>query len=429
MIAPLIELAARRASQADAVLKTDETTTLEFAGGALVSAGVATAQGLNLRVIVEGRVGITGSIGEDPELILTRALDSAELGEPTVISLPFQGALPTVMTHVPRASAASVPELATFCHLLRDRLAPDRAELAMTLERSVGSVRVTNTRGVDASYDMSMVSLAVTASRLRGGRRIAVDARLSGSDLPALPEMEQLVAMLRQRLAWTERDAEISSGRQRALFLPSALGPLLLPVEQALAGKAALHGASPLAGRRGAKAYSQLISITDDPLVDGRPGSRPVDDEGVPSRLTTLVREGTVEGLIFDLETASRVGATPSGHGRRSTFGKPQPCCSNLLLEAGTASWEELLAAVGDGLVVEELREAGSGNQVGGTFALPATLAWRVVGGEIAGLVPEVTIAGNAHDLLNRVLAVGRDALWVGSRSAPPIVVDGVSVF
>ena len=171
------------------------------------------------------------------------------------------------------------------------------------------------------------------------------------------------------------------------------------------------------------------MSLTDNPLVNARPGSRPFDDEGVVSSPLTLVKAGIIEGLIYDLETAGRVGARPTGHGRRTTFGKPQPAYSNLILEAGQASWEEILLAVGDGLVLERLSGAGRSNMVGGTFAIPATLAWRVVGGEITGLAPEVTIAGNAHDMLNRVIAVGREAVWVGSRAAPPIVVDGVSVF
>ena len=81
------------------------------------------------------------------------------------------------------------------------------------------------------------------------------------------------------------------------------------------------------------------------------------------------------------------------------------------------------------GLVLERLSHPMPSHVAGGTFALPATLAWGVAGGAITGLLPELTIAGNAHDLLNRVVALGRDALWVGSRSAPALVVDGASVF
>jgi PmbA protein len=424
-----MERASRRAAQADVILKTDETTTLEFDGARVIAARSTSSQGTNLRVVVDGRPGSAGSVGDEPEELLERAIAAAALGEPTVLALPFQSALPSVVTHVPRASAATIPELATLCHVVHDRLAAEQAHLRMTLERSVGSIRVANSRGVDASYDASLVTFLVRASRIREGRRFTVEARLSGADLPSLPELEQVVGMVRQRLAWAERGVAAGTGSRRVLFLPSALPVLLEPVEQALTGKAAILGGAPVARRRGARPYSDLVSVSDDPLMDGRPGSRPVDDEGVPSRMLTLVREGTIEGLVYDLETASRVGATPTGHGRRSTFGKPQPAYSNVVFEAGTSTWEELLEAVGDGIVLERIAHALPANLAGGTFALPASLAWGVSGGEITGLLPEVTIAGNAHDLLNRVLAVGQSPLWVGSRLAPPVLVDGVSVF
>lgn len=429
MIQPLIEQAHRRTTMADAALSTDETTTLEVDGGRLVSATTATSQGVNLRVVSEGRVGIAGTTTDDDADLLDRALDSARVGELAVMTLPRPAPVPMVVTHHPRAASATLPELVALGTLLRDRLGAERAELSLAISRSIGSVRVANTLGVDASYDASLVVLRLKIRRNREARRLTIEGTLAGADLPALTELEQLVAMVRQRFAWAEREAEIPAGRQRAGFLPTAMPVLLTPVEQALVGKAALHGGSPLARRRGARAFSETLTLHDDPLLDGRPGSRPIDDEGVVSRRLPLVVAGEIEGLIYDLETAGRVGATPSGHGRRSTFGKPQAAYSNLVLEPGASSWEELLAAIGDGLLIERLRPSGQANLIGGTFALPAALAWRVEGGEVTGLLPEVTVAGNAHDLLGRVLAVGRDPVWVGSRRTPTVVVDGVSVF
>ena len=77
MIMPLLDRAARRASQADVVLKTDETTRLEFGDGGLHSAAIATHLGASLRVALDGRQGIAGTVVEDPEDLLTRALESA----------------------------------------------------------------------------------------------------------------------------------------------------------------------------------------------------------------------------------------------------------------------------------------------------------------------------------------------------------------
>jgi len=430
MILPLLEQAARRTDQADLVWKTDETTALSFVAGRPASAMTSQGQGINLRVVVEGRQGIAGSSADAPGDLLDLAVDAARAGDAITLPLPaVTVTFPAVATHSPRAATATVAELGGIASLLRDRLAAERAEINVTVERTLGSVHVANTDGLDAAYDISRVTVAIECSRLRDGRLISVPGQLAAADLPTLSEIEQLVATMRQRLAWAERDAEAVVGRQRVGFLPDGMAALLAPVEQALMGKAALHGGSPLARRRGSRAYSESFTLHDDALAAGRPGSRPVDDEGVPSKRLALVEQGSVEGFIYDLETASRVGVPPTGHGRRATFGKPHAAFSNLVVAPGEASWEELLAAIGDGLLVQTLRGDGQGNVSGGAFARPASLAWRVSAGEVAGLVPEVTVAGNAHDLLGRVVAVGRDVEWVGSRATPVIVVDGVSVF
>jgi PmbA protein len=430
VIAPLIELAARRTTLADAALKTDETTTLRFAGGRLAGAATTWSQGVNLRVVAEGRMGFAGTTADDLPGLLETALASARNGEAASLTLPRPTPEPPrVLTHSARAATATLPDLIAIGTMVRDRLSAERADLAIMVRRSMGSVRVANTRGVDAGYDVTLVTLSVEAARIRDGRRVVLRGRVAGAELPSLPAIEGLVASLRQRLAWAERDAEASPGRQLVGFLPSALPVLLLPVEHALLGKTVLQGGSPLGRRRGTKVFSELFTLRDDPLLDGRPGSRPVDDEGVPSRGVSLVRAGQVEGFIYDLETATRVGASPTGHGRRSTFAKPQPALTNVIVEPGASSFEELLGAIGDGLLVEETRGSPRGNAVGGAFAQPASVAWRVRGGEVHGLAQEVTLAGNAHDLLGRVGAVGREPLWIGSRSAPPLVVEGASVF
>jgi PmbA protein len=88
-----------------------------------------------------------------------------------------------------------------------------------------------------------------------------------------------------------------------------------------------------------------------------------------------------------------------------------------------------LLAEVGHGLVVDELIGVGQGNVIGGVFSHPVALAYRVDGGEIAGRVKDVAVAGNAYELLRRVRALGRDARWLrGTRLVPPMVLDAVNV-
>src|SRR6266702_3380220 len=190
----------------------------------------------------------------------------------------------------------------------------------------------------------------------------------------------------------------------------------MLPVTQALSGKAVLQGISPLAGRVGEQVFDPAFSLADDPLCAGRAASRPVDDECVASRVMRLVERGVVRRFIYDLETAARAKARSTGHGQRGIFGKPVPAYTNIVLgdvEAQHAAPLQLggglLAGITDGLLVDELIGVGQGNVIGGR-------------------VKDAAVAGNAYELWKRVGGFGSDARWTGSRWAPSVLLDGVSV-
>ena len=201
-----------------------------------------------------------------------------------------------------------------------------------------------------------------------------------------------------------------------------------LPLHAALQGKALLHGVSPLMVRGRAITFASSFSLTDDPLLDGRPGSRPIDDEGVVSRRTPLVQQGNVQEFIYDLESAGRAGTQPTGHGRRTIFGKPQAAFSNLVVTPGEYSLPNLLGLISSGVLVDRLHGVGQGNLVSGTFAHAIATAYRVENGEVVGRIASGTVAGNAYELLGRITTMGRDAPWRGSTSVPAMLVEGVTV-
>ena len=428
MIAPLLERASRRAECADAVEKTDETLTLQFEAGKFRSAGRSLERGVNLRVVAGGRIGFAGTTGDDPDQLVESAMASARVGEAGRLDLPVPVSLPSVLTSVPRAAVADLETLRDIGAGVADRLAGDGCQVNVTVERSVGEVRVANSLGVECFYPVSAVSVSAELVRVTGDDIVIINDHRAGADLPALADLEQMIQQMRQRLAWAETTAEAPEGRRPVCFAPTALPALLLPVQLACVGKTVLQGSSPLAGRIGDHRFDSGFSLVDDPLAEGRSGSRPVDDEGVVSRRFPLVEAGVICGFIYDVESATRAGVAPTGHGRRTTFGKPQPAYTNLVVNPGSLGFDELLALVDDGLLVDELLGVGQGNVIGGAFSHPVALAWRVINGEVVGRVTATQVAGNALDLLDRLRGVGREVEWRGSQASPAMVVDGVAV-
>lgn len=428
MIAHLLAQAVARAEAADATLKTDETVTLSFEAGRLKHTAWAQEQGVNLRVLSGGRLGFAGTTASSPEGLLDAALASAAIGDQVDLLLPAPAPLPAVRTHSPAAAAAQVADLALLGQSLTERLSHDGWQVNVTVERSAGSVRVGNTRGVEATYEVTAVSLSAEVTRVRGDDILAVSDYYAAADLPGEPTVAALAASIERRIRWAERPSAPPRGELPVLFTPAGSGVLYLPLRQALQGKAVLQKVSPLGGRVGERAFDAALSITDDPWVAGASGTRAIDDEGVPTRRLPLVRQGVVAGFIYDLETGARAGAPATGHARRSTFGKPQSAYSNLVVSPGTQHWDDLVAGIQDGLLVDGLIGVGQGNVMGGAFSHPVGLAYRVTAGEVVGRVKDAAVAGNAYELLGRIAGLGAEVERRGSLASPAILLEGVSV-
>lgn len=443
MIEHLLEVARRRADGgADALWRRVERTSVAFEWGRLKAAGATEEAGANLRVRHRGRVGVAGTTAADvaPDDLVTRALASAELGEEIDLGFPASppsgNPLPSISTFFDRAAGASLDALIAMGRSLLERLEREGCQVNVAIDRETAQVRVANTSGGAAEYASSGVAVSVDVWRIAGDDVLAVGDSAETADFPGDDVLAALVASVNTRLDRALRIVAPPEGALPVVFTPSGLSPLMLPVTQALSGKAVLQGISPLGGKVGEQAFDARFSLADDPLRAGRPSSRPIDDECVASRRTALVERGVVRGFIYDLETAARARTQSTGNGERGIFGKPVPGYTNLVLgvggpvSGGTASalGGGLLKDIRDGLLVDELIGVGQGNVIGGAFSHPVALAYRVERGEITGRVKDAAVAGNAYELWNRVGAFGNDARWAGSRWASSVLFEGVSV-
>ena len=457
MIEQLLEQAGRRADGgADALWRRVERTAVSFEWGRLKAAGAAEEAGANLRVRHRGRVGVAGMTGirtdgggaQQVAPLLDRALASAALGEELELAFPAPAVAPQIVTFFPRAADAGLDALIALGRSLFQRLERDGCRVNVAVEREVVHTHVANSAGASGQYRSTEVALSADVWRIAGDDVLAVGDAWEGADLPAEDDVAAVAASINTRIDRALRIVQPPDGALPVVFTTSGLSALLLPVTQALSGKAVLQGISPLGGRVGERVFDVRFSLSDDALSPGRSASRPLDDECVPSLTTCLVERGVVQRFIYDLETAARAKTPSTGHGRRSIFGKPVPTYSNVVLASrpDSPSVGAQLAAplpsraappqlggglvhdVVDGLLVDELIGVGQGNVIGGAFSHPVALAYRIQRGEISGRVKDAAVAGNVYDLWKRIGGFGADARWAGSRYAPSVLLDGVSV-
>ncbi len=436
MIERLLALAAKRAEAADAIARRVERTGLQFESGRLKAARTSEESGVGLRVLHQGRVGLAGSTAGDAAALLDRALASAELGESVPLAFPVATVPPSVSTHDRAAADAPLQALVAFGHELVERLRRDGCQVNVAVERAMGETTVANSAGAAVTYPETTVAVGADIRRIAGDDVLMIYDQWSGAGLPTKADLDAIVAHITQRLDHALTVVGAPEGSLPVVFTPSGLGAIVLPLEQALSGKSVLQGVSPLAGRVDEQAFDVAVSVVDDPLLPGRPSSRPVDDEGVTSRRVDLVERGKVRAFIYDLETAARANAQPTGHGRRSIFGKPRADYSNFIFgppPSSTVSYRPslgggLLSGIKDGLIIDDLIGVGQGNVIGGAFSHPVALAYRVQNGQITGRVKDAAVAGNVYELLKKIGGWGNDGRWVGSRWSASLLLEGVSV-
>jgi PmbA protein len=444
MIDSLLGRARGKVDNADALWRRHEQTAVAFESGRLKAAGISEEAGLNLRVLANGRMGVAGTTAAqpDPEALLDRARASAELGELVELAFPTSNSqlLTPIPTFFDRTANASLAELIRMGKRLVERLARPDCQINVAVEREIAETAVGNTAGARGEYRATGIAVAVDITRIAGDDVLMVYDQYVGADLPGDADLESLVRSVETRLTAALTVVTPPEGALPVVFTPAGLSAVVLPLEQALSGKTVLQGSSPLAGKVGETLFDQRLSIIDDPLTPGRPLSRPVDDECVPSRATGLVEHGTVGRFVYDLETAARAKTQSTGNGRRGIFGKPHIGYTNILFRGtgvvGTQVAPSppftlgggLIGDIDDGLIVDDLIGVGQGNVISGAFSHPVGLAYRVQRGEITGRVKDAAVAGNAYELLKKIGGFGSDGRWLGARYAPSLLLEGVSV-
>ena len=429
MIGRVLDALAGRVASADVVMKTDDTLTLAISpdGETRVAGGRSSAS--HLRVVRGGRAGCAVSRDDDVAELAGHAMMAAASGAELELFLPAPSPLAEVSTRTPQAAAAGTAVLDGLARALLDRLRRSNRRVEVWAERSYGSVRVANTRGVLAGYDVTLAGVGAVVEFIGAGWAPPCRVHLSGAALPTLFDIEGLVVEVNRRL--DPPLLEVSRTIPASLpvcLAPSALVTFLRPLRAALLGHEAWLGRSPLRGRRGEQVFDEKLSVTDDPLIPERPGSRPVDDEGVPSRRLRLVERGRLRAFATDLSVGVRANAPSTGHGWRLPSAAPRVGFTNFRVEPGTGNRDALLAGMGRGLLIADLAWGAGPNPLVGTITLRAPWAYLVEGGEVTGRLEGVVLAGNVFDALRRVVAVGSDATWIGAQCMPSVVVEGLGI-
>lgn len=188
-------------------------------------------------------------------------------------------------------------------------------------------------------------------------------------------------------------------------------------IASAVSGGSIYRKASFLVDCIGKRVGSTHVSIIDDPLLEGKLGSRPFDTEGVRSRKNTVIEHGVLKSYLMNSYQARKLGAKTTGNAGG---------VSNFYMAPGKKKPEEIIAGIGEGLYLTALFGPGA-NWTTGDFSQGAQGLW-IVKGELSYPVDEFTIASSFERMLGGIVAIADDLDWRRAVAAPTFMIDRMTI-
>jgi PmbA protein len=442
------------ASDAEAYASEDSGREVRAHGGEVESLTAATQRGIGLRAWIGRQVGY--AYGTDLSqagiaALAARAAEAAAVadedefaGPPPPTDLPVRLMHPTGAKSAPeQIGGLRDPSISqwTTGRAADLALAVERAALGADsriagVEQAVYAdsderIAIVSSTGIDDEFERSTCHAYVQAlAEGDGGRETGL-----GFDLGRGPASLDPDAIGREG---AERaTAMVGSVKPESRTCPVVLDPTVAASFVALVGRglaagAVQRGRSPFAGRIGTEVAGQAFVLHDDGRDLEGFASAPIDGEGVPRGRTTLIEQTTLRTYLHDTYTARRGQAASTGNASRSGYrSQPSASPSNLIVAPGTLSFDDLLRAADDGVLVTDVAGLHSGvNPVSGVFSVGAS-GRAIRGGELAEPLREFTIASDLVSMLGAVREAGKDPRWVpfgGSVSTPALLIGAMTV-
>jgi TldD protein len=139
---------------------------------------------------------------------------------------------------------------------------------------------------------------------------------------------------------------------------------------------------------------SEHMNVTADATTPGGLGTCGFDDEGVPAAREPIVAEGVLRGFLTSRETAARLGHGGGGSMRADGWARmPLVRMTNLHLEPGSGSLEELISEVDDGVYLDTNR-SWSIDDKRLNFQFGTQIAWEIKQGKLGRMLRDATYTG-----------------------------------
>ncbi len=206
---------------------------------------------------------------------------------------------------------------------------------------------------------------------------------------------------------------KIKSGTYNMLVENRAAMRLVSMLLSPMSASAIQQKSSYLDGMIGKQIASEILNITDNPLIPAALGSKLYDGEGIAAKERIIIKKGILQQYYIDNYYGKKLGFEPNGGSS-----------SNLIFTKGKQSLDEIISEIENGILITGFN-GGNSNSTTGDFSFGIS-GFLFENGHIVKPLNEMNISGNAKSFWSKLIRIANDPYPYSKWMVPSILFEGI---
>ena len=301
----------------------------------------------------------------------------------------------------------------------------------LTISCSTGPYLIINSKGLHSYRDTDGISLMASARATDSDGSVKSGGHYwIGKDIDDF-DLDKFLAKFKENLIGKMGAKSCKPGNYKAVLKSEAFQQFFMVFFGNFLATTMQRGLSLLADKEGETIASSVFTVKEEPMYDKALTKIPFDDEGVLTTAKSIIDKGVFATALYDLKSANKAGKTSTGNGFRSGSAVSE-MPTNLIVEPGEKSFDELLEEVGEGIILTDLSGLHAGvNPISGDFSLLCE-GYLIENGKKGRPVEQITVAGNFYEVIKSIKSVGNDIINLpsgeGEFFTPSVYIESLAI-
>ncbi len=379
---------------------------------------ISDEDGLSLRGIYKGKMGYsyTEKIDESSiEMLIKEVIDNAKVVDSDDEEFIFEGSkeYKKINGYNDELDKVSNQEKIEFTRSMEaEALKTDERVEAVNYcvfgEQTVHSTLI-NTNGLSLE-DKSNIAYGYLSVMVKDGDDVKTAMKhVISNDFSKFKAKELAQEAVKEAVSQLGADS-IESDNYPVILRNEAAASLIEAYSSIFSAEKVQKGLSMLKDKIEENIASDIITLIDDPYMEGGVASRSFDGEGVATERKNVIENGKLKTYLHNLKSAKKDGVKSTGNGYKGSYKSTVSIApTNMYIQNGDKEFDDMVGNITKGLIIIGLQGLHAGvNTVSGDFSLSAN-GYLIENGEISKAVNQITVAGNFYEMMKNVVEVGND--------------------